>query len=68
MAVGRYGSTTRASPNASITPIRSTAPPPKPPKSVDTGRPVSPISASCAHTLSLQPSFEATIFLRDSKS
>ncbi len=67
MIVDRYGSTTSASPNASIALIRSTAPPPKPPASAENGRPSKPRSAMVAHTGTLNPTGEATIARRASK-
>src|SRR5882762_5345552 len=51
---------------ASITSMTSTAVPPKPPCSSGKGTPRSPISANAAHTVSLQPVGEATIFARAS--
>ena len=68
MTVDRKGSTTSPSPMDSMMPIMSSAPPPKPSKSGETGRPSRPISARVAQTESLYPVAEPTIFLRDSKS
>jgi hypothetical protein len=64
--VDRYGSTTNASPIASIVLIMSTAPPPKPPCSDGTGNPSSPMSANAFQAAALQPSGEATMRRRAS--
>src|SRR5260370_22658282 len=60
----QYGSTTSPSPSASITSITSTAVPPNPPCSSANGTPSNPISANAAHTVSLHPLAESTIFAR----
>jgi len=61
------GSTTSASPQASIAAIRSTAPPPKPPCDSGTAIALRPISASRAQTVSLKPPADWTMALRFSK-
>ena len=65
--MARYGSTTSASPSASITTIMSTVLPPKPPCSASNGTPRMPISAMAAHTSSLKPADEEMILARASK-
>ena len=54
--VARYGSSISARPNASITSMISTAPPPNPPYSSANGRPSRPSSAYCDQSAVLQPS------------
>ena len=62
--VARYGSRISARPNASITSMISTAPPPNPPYSSANGRPSRPSSAYCDHSAVLQPPGSLKWFLR----